>query len=140
VSEFYGIRADLLPRSMVKVAQAPEDESRLLKWVERPGVRLLDFHEHLRYDRASIQRFPQNRDGSIAWAAVAGNADALRGMCERLSPARSRSRFPRVVVAWFVGCAAGDGLVHVRAVRLNLSACDASTTKTSRARSSASAT
>ncbi len=42
----------------------------------------------------------------------------VSGMCERLSPARSRSRFPRVVVAWFVGCAAGDGLfVCVRAVR-----------------------
>ena len=62
------------------------------------------------------------------------------GMCERLSAARVRSRFPRVVVAWLVGCAAGDDLfVGVPAVRLNLSACDASTTKTSPTRSSASA-
>lgn len=44
----------------------------MLTWVGRPGVRLLDVHEHLRSEAASVRRFPQNRDGSIAWAEVAG--------------------------------------------------------------------
>jgi hypothetical protein len=57
------------------------------------------------------------------------------------TPHQSRDIPPRVVVAWFVGWAAGDDLfVGVPAVRSNLSACDASTTKTSPTRSSASAT
>jgi hypothetical protein len=55
---------------MVKVVRAPADDSRLLMWVGRSGVRLLDFHEHQQSDRASLQRFPQNGDSSIAWASV----------------------------------------------------------------------
>lgn len=52
---------------MVKVVRASADD---LMWVGRPGVRLLDFHEHQQSDRASLQRFPQNGDSSIAWALV----------------------------------------------------------------------
>jgi hypothetical protein len=55
---------------MVEVVRAPADDSRLLMWAGRSGVRLLDFHEHQRFDRASRQRFPQNGDSSIAWASV----------------------------------------------------------------------
>ena len=55
---------------MVKVVRASADDSRLLMRVGRPGVRLLDFHEHQQSDRASLQRFPQNGDSSIAWALV----------------------------------------------------------------------
>ncbi|WP_200211066.1 hypothetical protein [Micromonospora coerulea] len=73
MSDLYGTRADLLPRSMVKVARAPEGESRLLTWVGRPGVRLLGRQEHLRYEAASLRLFPQNRDGSIAWTEVPGD-------------------------------------------------------------------
>jgi hypothetical protein len=55
---------------MVKVVRAAAADSRLLMWVGRSGVRLLDFHEHQQSDRASLQRFPQNGDSSIAWASV----------------------------------------------------------------------
>jgi hypothetical protein len=70
VSDHYGCSVDRLPRSMVKVVRAPADDSRLLKWVGRSGVRLLDFRENQQFDRASLQRFPQERDGSIVWASV----------------------------------------------------------------------
>ncbi|MEU4564839.1 hypothetical protein AB0F72_41200 [Actinoplanes sp. NPDC023936] len=66
----YGSSVDQLPKSMVKVVRAPADDSRLLMWAGRPGVRLLDFHEHQQLDRASLQRFPQNGDGSIVWSSV----------------------------------------------------------------------
>lgn len=70
MNHMYGIQPQHLPRSMVKVARAPEGGPRLLTWVGRPGVRLLGFDEHVRYERATLQRFPQNRDGSIAWGEV----------------------------------------------------------------------
>lgn len=70
MSDGYGSSVDRLPRSMVKVVRAPADDSRLLMWVGRSGVRLLDFHEHQQSDRASLQRFPRNGDSSIAWSSV----------------------------------------------------------------------
>jgi hypothetical protein len=70
MSDGYGSSVGRLPRSMVEVVRAPADDSRLLMWAGRSGVRLLDFHEHQRSDRASRQRFPQNGDSSIAWASV----------------------------------------------------------------------
>jgi hypothetical protein len=58
---------------MVKVVRAPAEDSRLLMWSGRPGVRLLDLHEHRQFEQASLRRFSQERDGSIAWPAVPAN-------------------------------------------------------------------
>ncbi|WP_285499441.1 hypothetical protein [Actinokineospora sp. NBRC 105648] len=66
----YGTRPDLLPRSMVRVVRADQPWDRLLSWVGRPGVELLDLDRHLRTERASLDRYPRDTDGTIEWAAV----------------------------------------------------------------------
>ncbi|MEU4220901.1 hypothetical protein [Actinoplanes sp. NPDC026623] len=68
--EFCATDVHRLPRSLVRVVRAPAEDPRLLMWVGRPGVRLLSFDEHRQVDRASLQRFPQERDASVAWASV----------------------------------------------------------------------
>ncbi|BBH70113.1 hypothetical protein ACTI_67980 [Actinoplanes sp. OR16] len=66
MNDHYGGGVGDLPRSMVEVVWA----SRRPMWVARPGLRLLDFPDHQEADRASLQRFPQERDASIVWASV----------------------------------------------------------------------
>lgn len=68
----YGTRADHLPRSMVKVARAGQQSGRLLTWVGRSGVELLELGEHLQYEHQSLRRYPQGSDGAIDWNAVPG--------------------------------------------------------------------
>jgi hypothetical protein len=67
----YGTRPDLLPRLMVRLVR-DDRGGRLLRWVGRPGVELLDLDDHLRYERDSLGRFPRDSDGGITWDAVAG--------------------------------------------------------------------
>ncbi|GAA3014500.1 hypothetical protein [Actinokineospora diospyrosa] len=62
----YGMQPALLPRSMVRLTLADKK----LLWVGRPGVELLDFERHYRYENESLHRFPQHRDGTIDWTAV----------------------------------------------------------------------
>lgn len=70
MSDTYASHTHQLPRSMVTVVRAPAGDPRLLTWTGRPGIQLLDFAAHQRFDRESLHRFPQERDASIAWAAA----------------------------------------------------------------------
>ncbi|GAA2714741.1 hypothetical protein [Actinoplanes palleronii] len=100
MSDGYGGSVDRLPRSMVKVVRAPADDSRLLMWVGRSGVHLMDLAEHQQSDRASIQRFPQNGDSSIAWASVPSALMIRSGRDDELAIADYLREEGDVVIMW----------------------------------------
>lgn len=70
VEDIYGTRADLMPKSMIKLVKAPSQSDRLLTWVGREGIEFLPSAEHERYERESLRAYPRLSDGSVAWDAL----------------------------------------------------------------------
>lgn len=64
----YGMSPHHLPKSMVRVVRAEAGSGRLLKWVGREGVTLLDFGRDREYECASLGRFPRKMDGTVDWS------------------------------------------------------------------------
>ncbi|TLW91652.1 hypothetical protein FFT09_11950 [Saccharomonospora piscinae] len=82
----YGSRPDLLPQSLVKVVRASAGSGRLLEWVGRAGLELLDASEDTRYQRESLDCFTHNSDGLIAWGLVDQGSILYEGNLDNPNP------------------------------------------------------
>ena len=104
IEDIYGTRADLLPRSMVKLVKAAPQSERSLTWVAREGIEFLPWEEHVRCERESLKRYPRHSDGSIAWGSVTPDTRMRSADEDSVDPVDFVAEFTRaagdVVVMW----------------------------------------
>jgi hypothetical protein len=82
LDDVYGTRPDRLPPRLLRAARADPSGDRRVSWVTRPGVKLLDVEQHLRYERESLGSLPRHPDGTLDLDAAGDESVLLSAYSE----------------------------------------------------------